>query len=448
MIFVLSILGGLIMSNKHLCKGKHLKIEDRLIIEYGLNENYTLKEIAEIIKKDPTTISKEIKRNRFLKSSNRKENDLQSCQHRKSCTNINLCNSNCGKQCKKCILINCYRTCKEYSTKKCSKLNRYPYVCNGCTTITTCTSEKNYYKAKVADTKYKEILVSSRDGLNISSDELKNLDEIITPLILKGQSLSHILTNHKSEIHYCERTLYYYFDKNVFTARNIDLPRKVKYKPRKKSTAPIIKNSVDRVGRTFDDFVKFLDENPNIPVVEMDTVHGTRSGKVLLTFMFRNCSLMLAFIIDSCTQTNVKLIIDKLYDLLGADVFKRSFPVILTDNGSEFKNAKGLEVDDEGNQRTKIFYCNPMASYQKPHVEKNHEYIRYIIPKGISFNNRTQEDITLMMNNINSTARASLNGNTPFKLAQMLLDISLLDKLSLKLIAADDVHLKPALLLK
>lgn len=115
------------MSNKYLCKGKHLKIEDRLIIEYGLDQNYTLKEIAERVKKDPTTISKEIKRNRFLKASKLKENDLQSCQHRRSCTKANLCNSGCGKQCKKCRFINCYRNCNEYSTKKCFTLNRYPH---------------------------------------------------------------------------------------------------------------------------------------------------------------------------------------------------------------------------------------------------------------------------------------------------------------------------------
>lgn len=290
--------------------------------------------------------------------------------------------------------------------------------------------------------------MTSREGLNISSNELKKMDEIISPLILKGQSLAHIFSHHKNEINCCERTLYYYFDKNVFTARNIDLPRKVKYKPRKKSTTPVIKESTTRVGRTFNDFIKFMEDNPNLPVVEMDTVHGTRSGKVLLTLMFRSCSLMLAFIIDSCSQMAVKDVIDNLYEVLGHEVFKCSFPVILTDNGSEFKNPEDLELDNEGNQRTKIFYCNPMASYQKPHIEKNHEYIRYIIPKGKSFDNRTQEDITLMMNHINSTARASLNGNTPFKLAQMLLDTSLLDKLSLEAIPADDVHLKPALFKK
>lgn len=124
----------------------------------------------------PTTISKEIRRNRFLKASKPKENDLKSCEHRKSCTKKNLCNSNCGKQCKKFRFINCYRTCNEYSIKKYTKLNRYPYVCKSCSNVTTCTGEKSYYKAKVADTKYKELLVSSREGLNITSNELKKMD--------------------------------------------------------------------------------------------------------------------------------------------------------------------------------------------------------------------------------------------------------------------------------
>jgi transposase, IS30 family len=111
---------------------------------------------------------------------------------------------------------------------------------------------------------------------------------------LKGQSISHIFTHHKDEINCCERTLYYYFDKTAFTARNIDLPRK-------KTSLPIIKESSDRIGRNYNEFIRFLEDNPNIPVVEMDNVHNTRSGKVLLTFFFRNCSLMLAFLINSCS---------------------------------------------------------------------------------------------------------------------------------------------------
>lgn len=436
------------MSNLNVKKGKHLTMEDRILIEYSLEQNYTLKEIAKTLKKDHTTISKEIKRNRFIKESIKKEKDLLSCKNRKECSKKHLCKDACNKLCKKCIFINCYRKCNEYTTKKCTYLNRYPYVCNSCDTVTTCNEEKCYYKAKLAHEKYLDTLKSSKEGINVTHDQIKRMDELISPLVLKGQSLYHISIHHKEEITCSERTLYNYFNKNVFTVRNVDLPKKVKYKPRKKKISTIIKNPSYRIGRTFEDFTKFLEDNPDTPVVEMDTVYGTRSGKVLLTFIFRNCSLMLAFLINHCNQRCVKEVIDTLYLLLGKEVFTNSFPVILTDNGSEFKFPNSLEFDNKGNQRTRIFYCNPMASYQKPYVEKNHEFIRYILPKGVSFEELSQEDITFMMNNINSVARASLNGNTPFKLAQLVLDTSLLEKLSLKHIPADEVYLKPSLFKK
>lgn len=179
---------------------------------------------------------------------------------------------------------------------------------------------------------------------------------------MKGQSISHIYVNHKSEVNCCERTIYKYFEKDIFTVKNIDLPRKVKFKIRKKKTASSDSKASHRIGRTYEDFNLFIAENPDMSVVEMDTVHGTRNGKVLLTFFFRRCSLMLAFIIESCTQLCVKEIVDKLYEELGTEVFKRNFPVILTDNGPEFKDPEILEYDANGNERTRIFYCNPMAS--------------------------------------------------------------------------------------
>ena len=437
------------MSNILSNRGKHLTIEDRILIEYLLGERMPLKDIASRLGKDPTTISKEIKRNRLTKENNIRSNDLLRCESRKDCTKKNICSSHCDLLCKKCSTINCYRKCSEYSIKSCTRLSRYPFVCNGCTTSTGCSYERKYYKAKVANAKYKDLLVSAREGLNITSENMEKLDKLISPLVLQGQSLYHISSNHRNEINCCERTLYRYFDNNIFTARNIDLPRKVKYKPRKKSSASKVKSSKNRESRTYIDFQEYLKTNPDLSVVEMDTVIGLRgSGKVLLTFCFRKYSLLLAYIIDDHTQTSVNNIIDKLYNDLGNTLFKSTFPVILTDNGSEFLNPESIEYDSDGNQRTRVFYCDPMASYQKPHVEKLHEYIRYILPKGTSFDNRTQDDITLMINHINSTTRASLNGSTPFKLAQISLNSVLLDKLSLQHIPADEVHLKPALFKK
>lgn len=58
----------------------------------------------------------------------------------------------------------------------------------------------------------------------------------------------------------------------------------------------------------------------------------------------------------------------------------------------------------------------------------------------------TQEDITLAINHINSTARGSLNGRTPFELASLLPDEKLLKLLHLERVEPDSVLLKPALL--
>jgi len=426
-------------------KGKHLTLEDRNYIEDALNENYSLSAIAKYFGKDATTISKEVKRNRVTIGKARQV-EHTSCKNHKLCVRKHICSKACDQLCKKCSTLNCYRICPEYTPKSCVKLTRFPHACNGCTRKISCRLQKYGYRAKVAQANYIDVLKTSREGIARTVEELTELDTLISPLILKGQSLVHIYTHHKHEINCSERTLYAYFDQNLFTARNIDLPRKVKYKPRKKKPKVADRGATHRIDRTYEDFNSFMEKHSEKHVVEMDTVHGTKGSKSLLTLFFRNSSLMLAFLLDACTGDAVKQVFDQFYEGLGKDVFQKTFPVILTDNGSEFKAPEALERDKKGYKRTHVFYCDPMASHQKGRIEKNHEYIRYVLPKGKSFEHLTQEKVTLMMNHINSTARASLNGNTPFQLAQLLLDDTLLKSCSLKLISADDVHLKPMLL--
>lgn len=141
-------------------------------------------------------------------------------------------------------------------------------------------------------------------------------------------------------------------------------------------------------------------------------------------------------------------VFNHLENALGTILFLKTFPVILTDNGSEFLNPNLLETGFDSFVRTSIYYCDPNASYQKGSLEKNHEYIRYLIPKGKSLDSYTQDDITRMINHINSTARNSLNGRTPFELASLLLDRFVLETLGLKRIEHDEVCLKPSLLRK
>lgn len=190
-----------------------------------------------------------------------------------------------------------------------------------------------------------------------------------------------------------------------------------------------------------------MDAHPDIDVVEMDTVKGGRAaGKCLLTLLFRSCNFMLVILLPNCTQKSVISAINMLSDTLGIRLFRKYFPILLTDNGSEFKNPWDIEIDDGGRHRTYVFYCDPYVSNQKGRLEKNHEYIRYIIPKGRSMYKYTQEDINLMTSHINSTARDSLNGATPFDLAELLLDKKIPLLTGLKKVSPDEVMLKPALI--
>ena len=277
--------------------------------------------------------------------------------------------------------------------------------------------------------------------------ELCDLDKLFSPLILNGQSIAHIYAKHSEEIPFTSRTLYNYVEQNVLSVKNIDLPRKVKYKPRKGPRQPRREHAWLQ-GRRYSDFTELLQDYPETPVVEMDTVEGNVNGKVLLTMLFRNSRCMLAFLLPGRKQEYVLDVFNRLEKALGSILFFKTFPVILTDNGSEFLNPVLLETGLDSFVRTSVYYCDPNASYQKGMLEKNHEYIRYIIPKGRSFDEYTQEDITLLINHINSTARDSLNGRNPFELASLLLDPIVLKTLGLKRIEHDEVFLKPNLLKK
>ncbi len=431
------------MLEKPNTKGKHLTIHDRTYIEDALNIGHTLREMALHLGKDTTTISKEIKRNRVFKES--KFELKGGCSNRRTCQKKHLCNKECNRLCKKCTTLNCFRFCADFTIKDCQQVKKFPHVCNSCETKTTCKLNKYKYSAKVADSSYQEQLKTSRNGINITRSELEALDNLVSPLVHKGQPINHIYANHKEDIKCSERTLYHYIDMGLLTVRNIDLRRKVKYKPRKKKKKGI-KKATHRVGRSYEDYSAYISENPHQEVIQMDTVIGKKGGKTLLTLFFTNSSQMICILLDKCTQDSVTKAFDKIYDDIGPELFKSTFPILLTDNGSEFLDVEKIEYDADGKRRTTMFFCDPMASYQKAHLEKNHEFIRYVIPKGTSMDHLSQEKITLLMNHINSVSRKGLNNTTPYKLAQLLINKQVLKAFSFKEIHPDDVHLKEELL--
>lgn len=426
----------------------HLTLSDRIKIEQGLNEGLSLRKIAIQINKNPSTVGREILQRR-CPIGRRTPKTLPKCVHYSECTVRGLCTDiRCVKyMCRSCST--CKEVCPDYIPGSCPTLESTPYVCNGCSKSSCCTYDRILYMAKYADDLYHSTLTGSREGINQTPEKLDKIDKLVAPLIHKGQSISHIYSTHAEDIGCSRTTLYSYIDHNILSVKNIDLPRKVKYKPRKKSTTYTNDYADFRKQRTYEDFCKYMAENPNIPVVEMDTVIGkTESKKVLLTLFFRNCSLMLIILLPNKSQGAVISALNMLCDDVGIEHFRKLFPVLLTDNGSEFQNPEALECDRFGELKTKVFYCHPNSSWEKGMIEKNHEFIRYIIPKGRSFDKYTQEDITLLMNHINSIARDSLNGCTPYKLSRYLLDNKLHDVMGLTEIVPDDVILKPYLLNK
>ena len=430
--------------------GKHLTLSDRTLIERCLVNDFTFAAIARKLNRSPTTISREVKARRvFVNRVNPvHKND---CADYERCLRRNLCDTetkySCFSRCKLCRDYDCHTICPAYSSMHCPVLRKPPYVCTGCSKQKSCKRNHAYYTAHRSHAEYRRALKQSRQGLRASPEELLRIGGMISPLIMKGQSINHIFATHADEIGLSERTIYNYIDMNAFNVRNIDLPKKVHYKQRRPKKVLTKLEYKCRRGRTYEDFKSYLELHPNISVVEMDTVKGARGkGKVLLTLIFRNNNFMLMFLMNDGTQKSVIAVFDSLTDVLGIETFKKLFPVILTDNGVEFKDPDSLEYGSNGCQLTRIFYCDPQASWQKPHIEKNHVLLRRIIPKGTSLTPLRQKDITLASRHINSVARELFGNRTPFSLLEGKPYKKLLDSLNLTPVPADEVYLKPALL--
>jgi transposase, IS30 family len=436
------------MSKKVETNQKHMTQDSRVTIEKGLDAGRSLASIAAELGKDPTTISKEIKKHRIFQEHNKFNKQPFRCALAKDCHRKNVCNTIflCSKECKRCS--KCHIFCKEYTPYdySCPNTKKAPYVCNGCAKKTSCRLDKFFYRATRAQREYRTVLVESRTGINASEDEIKVIDAIVSPLVEHGQSVYTILQNHP-EITQCEKTIYNYIDDGILSVGNLDLPKKVSYKPRKVHGTEIDDAGVFE-GRTYKDYQAYLQEYPDTMITEMDTVVGPEgSKKVLLTLHFCCADFMMAYLLDSKESVNVENVFDKLNTALGTYLFCKTMPLILTDRGGEFKHPDALECGIDNILRTSIYYCDPMASWQKPHCEKNHEYIRKICPKTVTtFDRLTQDDVNLMMSHINSACRESLGGLTPFGLAKMMLPKELLDTFGLKEIPSDEVVLTPALL--
>lgn len=425
-----------------------LTLSERIAIESGIYEHLKLNEIAKRIFKSPETVSREIRKNRTLVTGYKPFG--KDCNFANECKTKGLCGkTGCTKRCVTCKEYECRELCKRYSNKPCKNLSKPPYVCNVCTNRRKCKTDRAYYIAQQADAMSRRRYSESRSKIQTRGKELEKLDETVTPLILKGQPITHIWAEHGEELGISQRTLYRYADRGVLSFGNIDLRRKVGYRPRrkKKEQSERFLNQEFRKSRSYDDYLKYMEKHPDTTVVQMDTVKGCREqGKRLLTLHFCDTNMMLILLMHDGKADTVVEQFDRLTSLLGLEEFRKVFPVILTDNGSEFKHTKEMETTNDGKKRTKIFYCDPQASWQKPKIEKNHEFIRYVLPKGKSLNSYTQEDMNILANNINSTRRNLLGGKSPYEVITNKSVLNLMKLMGLHMIPSDEVNLTPKLL--
>lgn len=398
----------------------HLNIEQRNLIEHLLNNGKNFSTIGDILKLDRTTIAKEVKRNYFLKVP---------IYSKTVCANQQNCGVSSCKYNKKC-----------YEEKICEKLLKPPYVCNDCPKKAGCRFTKHYYFASKAQEQYDKRISESKKGYDITEEEINLIEKVIVPLVKdKHQPINHIYETNSDIINFSKPTFYRYVNDDVLSLSNIDLPKKVTYKPRKRKKENNNKQNYIK-NRNFEDFLNYIEKHPDASIVEMDTVEGTKGGKCFLTLFIRKTSLLLIFLIDSKTQEEVNKIFLNLRKALGIKLYKSIFQVILTDNGPEFKNPIIFERDLEtGKKVSKLFYCDPYSSWQKSFIENSHKRIRIPLPKGSSFNELTDNQVIFLRDNIANLYKDKIK-TTPYLKTQEMYP-ELIKCLNIKYIKPNDVDL-------
>lgn len=417
-------------------KNLHLTIQERIIIEKGIENGSTKAAIALTIGKDKSTVGKEIKKHRELVH---KSSYKINCANMKNCSHNHVCDN-----------------CADFKPFTCNRRDRSPGACNGCSKYTHCRYDKYRYKADFSHKKYREDLVDSRTGINMSYEECKAMADIIVPLIKAGHSPYHIVTNHP-ELNISEKTLYNYIENGIFREfglLDIDLRIKTKRKITKKASNKYKKREDKKYlnGRTYDDFINYTAENKNLSVVEMDTVYNNGStGPFMQTFKFLDYSFMFIVYQEEKTAKSMVEGVDLLEKILGEDLFSEEVAIIKTDRGSEFCDAEGFEKEENESRRTRIFYCDPMASGQKGSLENNHKEIRYICPKENDLKDlglNSQEKANLIVSHINSQSKKHLKGKSPLEVMEFM-NPALYQKFKdfgIERINKDNIVLKPYLL--
>ena len=387
-------------------KNKHMSLQDRIEIQECLSKGMTFKAIANRIGKSQTTVSREVK-----------------------------------------LHLQVNRNSFVMTDDVCPKLLKAPFVCNGCSkrSRSSCHYTRQIYSAKNAQKQYEETLVEARSGIALGKEEFYETEKIISEAVKKGQHIYHAIK--ANELPVSVATVYRHINKQYYTIGLIDLPRAVKFKPRNSSKKESIPNSLKK-GRNYQDFIEYITDNPDVPIVELDTVIGKIGGKVIMTLHFINCDFMIGLLLENKTALEAATKIQELktkFNSLGV-TFGDIVPVLLTDNGSEFSFVHQFENDVNGIPETNLFFCEPSSPQEKPHIEKNHTLFRDIVPSGSSFDAFTQDTVNLIFSHINSVKRKQFNGKSSYEMFSFYYSTELASTLGISKIDPKNVIQSPILL--
>ena len=387
-------------------KNKHLTLQERIEIQECLSHGMTFKAIAQRVEKSPTTVSREVR------------NHMET--FKKDFTRTN---------------------------DTCPKLLHAPFVCNGCSEYNrrSCIYPRRMYIALHAQSEYRNLLTEAREGTPLSKESFYQTEKVISDGVKAGQHIYHIL--RANDLPISKSTVYRHIHQGYYSVIAVDLPRVVKFKPRAKHAPEYVPRGI-RQDRAYSDYLAYIQENPDINVTEMDPVIGRIGGKVIMTFQITKADFMFGLLLENKTagEAAEKIITlkQKLRDC--GFSFGDIFPVLLTDNGGEFSCVSAFEDNVSGEKETSVFFCDPNAPYQKPHVENNHTFFRSIVPGGTSFDNFTQETVNMIFSHINGVLRKSFNGKSAYEMFCFTYSEALAQALGISFVEPRKVIQSPLLL--
>ena len=408
-----------------------LEQDDRINLQAGIAKGRTLAEIAGALGKSRSTIYREIINNCVYRDCR------HTCAHcKRHCT----ADQRAGKFDR--------GQCKDFAASECPRWGKFPYACNGCAEAQFCSERKRYYDCAEAEALSQKSRREPRTFGEIGGEDLKAIDSAVSAGVKKGQSLHHIYaTSPALQAICCERTVRRYLYRGYLGVKAHELPRYVRFQHKYDYAEKRRIVNVGRMfGRTFSDYGKHMKGHPGENVWQYDSVEGkVTDKKAILTITYPEFRFQFGFLITKQSATSVLGKIRRLQKLLG-ERFWEIFQVNLSDNGVEFARFHEIEGGAGGESRCKTFFTNPYKATDKAGCERNHELVRYVIPKGVSMDFLTQRKVSLLFSHINSYARASNQNKTPYDLMVGRFGAEFMEIIGIKRVKASDVCLKPSLL--